>query len=188
MKALFLLALLISITGCEVFKNYQYVATMTPSTPGKSNEFENDSIKISMSLYPEYLKIRLTNKLNDAIKINWDDVALSVNGYTYRVIHSETAASGVYLVQPPMTIPPRSFLDDKLTTTVGSILPGSDLGMPKTGKLIMSLKGSKVMVYLPIIINNKVVTSLYELTITDVKESKEPGMNIGNKKGKHWSS
>lgn len=184
MKILAIACLLI-FSSCSI--KYIHVTRMKPSSDPQGQYYENDSIKISYKVLDEYVSIKLQNKMKDGIKINWDEVSFSLNGKSYaRVVHNLTGLTKINDLQPTTSIPPHSFIDDKLypaenTAVVrgkygyykisGSYFPPRKRGEKKWAYL-RSRIGDKLVIHLPFYINNSYSENNFEIEITDVKKIK----------------
>ena len=144
-------------------------------------------MRIKFTLEPQLVKFRYDNKLNEGVRINWDEVSISIGGKSYRVVHKETGTYKVNEIQPTTSIPPRSYTIDGLipsekinytrygsgsTVTVAKIFPTIDYRDKQTAKQIMLLKGKSIIVYLPLYINNKFSNNSFEIKITDIVTTK----------------
>jgi hypothetical protein len=173
--------------ACRPMMNYKYRTSMQPATRQDSLIYENDSMRIKFTLEPQLVKFRYDNKLNEGVRINWDEVSISIGGKSYRVVHKETGTYKINEIQPTTSIPPRSYMidglipTDKITytrygsssiITVGKIFPTNDYGSKKTAEQIKSLKGKSIIVYLPVYINNKFSTNSFEIKINDIVATK----------------
>jgi hypothetical protein len=189
-----LLAIIASIgffLACTPYRNFSYETSMTPSTQSDSLIYEDDSIKVKFTLADDRLKLRLDNKLNQGIRINWDEVSISLNGQSFRVAHKETGVFKTSDVQPVTSIPPKSFLTDGLiptdkisynrlistgtsTVILAKMFPSADNGKKNIRAKALALKGSTVIVYMPLYINNQFVSKCFSITIHDVNETVIP--------------
>jgi hypothetical protein len=148
-----------------------------------SMKYENDSFSIKFKLYPTNIGFTLVNKLPQGIKINWDELSVSINGKANRVVHKETAVLKQTEVQPPTTVPPFTKLDDGLVPAGNAIItsgyfgnkvslvdifPSNDYGNKRTAEIANSYKGSDIIIYMPLYINNQFVSKYYTIRITDV--------------------
>ena len=85
-------------------------------------------------------------------------MSMSINGKAQRIVHKETGTMRVTDVQPPTTIPPKTYLEDGLLPTnkirytnnqgksiliVSDLYPKYDYGNKKTRALIMGIEGTK---------------------------------------------
>lgn len=158
---------------------------MEPSVQSDSLVYENDSVRLKFSLQPSLIAFKLTNKLDQGIKINWDEVSMSVNGVSYRIVHKETGTYKISDVQPPTTIPPHSFMTDGLLPTdkiqffhnifngasgviTSDLFPQTDYGSKRTVAYINSLKGAVVIVYMPLYFGNNFSSKAFKITINDI--------------------
>lgn len=152
--------------------------------PVKSKElyYENDTISISYTIKPKYIEFTILNKINDGIKISWDEVSLAVNGKSYRVVHKETGIYKMSEVQPPTTIAPKSTLRDAVIMTKNVVYTSNS----KNGAILLNmfpdkyynkkekikylkLNGAKITIFLPYYIGGKYVSMYYDIYINNIK-------------------
>ena len=184
MKIYLPLALLL-FTGCST-KFYNYKFRLDEPTPTTPLMYENDSVKVMFTFTPDLVGFTIYNKLADGIKINWDEVSLSIAGRAYRVIHKETGLTKTTDLQPPTTIPPRSRLVDAVVPTnyirfaksgntftlvYSGMFP--NYGTKKVCEKIMRRKGEKVILFIPFRIADKYVANTFYFTIEDIYPSKK---------------
>jgi hypothetical protein len=191
MKCVFILIAVFTIASCRPHRLYSYNASMNPATRSDSLIYEDDSIKVKFTLADDRIKFRLDNKLTQGIRINWDEVSISLNGLSYRVAHKETGAFKLTDIQPVTSIPPKSYLTDGLIPTdkifyglnlvtgsptliIATIFPSEDYGKKHAREKALQLKGSTVVVYLPLYINNQFVSKSFSITINEVRDSLKP--------------
>jgi hypothetical protein len=62
--------------------------------PQKSNAllYENDTKSISFDFTEKWINFKMYNKIEDGIRVNWDELSMSINGKAARVVHKETGA------------------------------------------------------------------------------------------------
>ncbi len=185
MKYLYLL-LIVSLFSCK--PQYLLVLKMNPSTnPPGGAFYENDTLKMKFVVTDTYIGIRFDNKTNQGIKINWDEISFSLNGRSYaRVLHNLTGVRKINDVQPPTTIPPRSYIDDKLypRETMSVVSSGgsyysvnynffrSKKVNESNDKYHKSKIGDKIIIHLPYYLGTSFVESNFEIEIVDVKKKK----------------
>jgi hypothetical protein len=180
-----LMAVLI-LASCRPQLNYRYLTSMQPSTNKDSLIYDNDSLNIRFEIRPKLIWFKYHNKLDKGVRISWDEVSMSIDGNSFRVLHKETGVYKTREIQPTTSIPPRSFLTDGLIpsekvnygyssvtgnnqVTVDDIFPNKDWGSKKIKKKILGLKGKSIMVYLPVYINNNFSSLAFQINIDDVK-------------------
>lgn len=183
MKILLLL-FCIAFSGCSRYYNYKF--RLDEPRPVKPLYYENDTMAISFRFTPSFLRFTIQNKISDGIKINWDEVSLSMARKTYRVIHKETGLTKTTDLQPPTTIPPRSQLTDVIVPTdfirfsrvygvykptYTGMFPNS--GTKKQGAAIMRRKGENIVLFIPFRIADKYVANTFYFTIEDIVPSKK---------------
>lgn len=160
---------------------------MSHPVQSRSLEYENDSFHISFDVQSKRIVFTVLNKLEDGIRINWDEVSFSLNGRAKRTVHKETGEYKIRDVQPPTTIPPKASLKDFLVPTdiirygrigysnytiIGNILPVEASSKTQQRDVIKKYKGTKITVFLPFYIAGKYVTRYYDLMIDDITISK----------------
>jgi hypothetical protein len=160
---------------------------MDPSTEKGAN-YENDSIKIHFNVTETFIGVKMENKLARGIKLNWDEVSFSLNGSSYaRVLHNLTGVNKINDVQPTTTIPPHSYIDDKLyprdkyyvsanryTGYWSTSLSFFRLKKPneKSENYMQSRIGDVIVIHMPYYLANAYVESNFQIKIVDVKKLK----------------
>lgn len=177
-----LTAILLSVlfTSCTSGK-LLYDFEMRHPVNSKELHYENDTMSISYTMKPKYIEFTILNKINDGIKISWDEVSLAINGKSYRVVHKETGIYKMTEVQPPTTIAPKSTLRDAILTTNNVIYTSSN----KSGATLLNMfpdkyynkkektkylkwKNSKITIFLPYYIGGKYVSMYYEIYVNNI--------------------
>lgn len=148
--------------------------------------YENDSFSISFSFKPKYIEFELYNKLEEGIRINWDELSVAINGKAKRVIHYETGTSSYLQVQPPTTIPPKSKLVDglilsesvntvaasslysKAKTVIYDIYPVKVEGFKNAQEKVLNRKGERTSVFFPMYVRNQFSAKTFEFIISDI--------------------
>lgn len=177
------LVLIIVFSSCTTSKRYIYQFRLEKPTQSQNLIFENDTFSISFSFNPKYIEFEIYNKSEDGIRINWDELSVSVQGEARRVIHYETGINRITDVQPPTTIPPKSKLTDGIIATnkirwtsvsgrkemiIPDTYPNKDYGRKKKRKEILDLKGQKVVIFFPYYIRNVFFSKTFEFLIADI--------------------
>lgn len=168
-------------------KYFNYNIRMTHPVISNGLEYENDTFYISFDITSKTINFTILNKIEDGIKINWDEVSFSINGKAQRAVHKETGVYKISDMQPPTTIPPKSTLKDFLIPTtnikytnfanrtytiIGEILPKQEFGKKNQNAVIKKYKGTKITVFMPFYIGGKYLTRYYDFTIDDITLSK----------------
>src|SRR4051812_16341665 len=98
-----LMFLAVLLLGC---KSYYYVYDVELTHPINSPKlfYENDTFSISFQIEAKDIAISIFNKTDEGMKINWDDISISVFGNAFRIVHKETSYMGHTLTQPSTTI------------------------------------------------------------------------------------
>ena len=187
MKRVFiLLTPLFLLTSCASYK-YSYKVFL--ENPIKSNQlfYENDTLSASFKFSVKGLSLELYNKIDEGIRINWDELSVSENGNAKRIVHKETGMTKVNDLQPPTTIPPKTKLEDfivasdnirfaniygKTTMIVKDVYPDYDYGNKKTRERILKLKGQRVTLFFPFYIKNIYYSKVFDFYIQDISFKK----------------
>lgn len=158
---------------------------MVAPNANKTLFYENDTFSISFTFYPHYVGFELYNKTDDGIRINWDEVSTSINGYAKRIVHYETGSNRITEVQPPTTVPPKSKLKDAFIITdqvrykivsgqrvpvmPGPLYPVKDYGDKKLRKEILAMAGQRTSFFVPYYIRNQFNSITFEFIVESVK-------------------
>lgn len=184
MKLLLLTAITLSLFSCT--PKYLLVLKMDPSTnPPGGAYYENDTLKLKFVVTDTYIGVKFDNKTDKGIKINWDEISFSLNGKAYaRVLHNLTGIRKINDVQPPTTIPPRSYIEDRLYPREKMYVASSggayysvnynffrpQKSNENSDKYHKSKIGDKIIIHLPYYLGKNFVESNFEIEIIDVKK------------------
>jgi hypothetical protein len=187
----FYIILLVILAGCsEHF--YVYDVSMKHPVDNKTLIYENDTFKLTFYLEPKDVHLKIFNKTEEGIKINWDDVSMSLFGNANRIVHKETSFAGVTFVQPSTTIPPHSELSDYLIPSknvhfyvfrydgfviIDNQFPDYEYGDKLTIALVKKLKGSEIRIYLPYYLGEARISKYYVLNIDNITSYKKKPAN-----------
>ncbi len=175
-----LLALL--LVSCSS-KSYTYKINLVKPVASENLSYENDSFAVSFNFKTKYIEFEMYNKLEDGIRVNWDEISISENGEAKRVVHFQTGTDKITETQPPITIPPKSKLIDAFIATnkvfytrvgntrvaaIGDTYPKNDYGNKKVKAKIMALKGQKIVVFFPYYLRNVYYSKTFEFLISDI--------------------
>ncbi len=50
-------------------------------------QYENDTMSINFNPTVKGIEMEIFNKTNEGMKMEWDEISISVSGKTYRVLH-----------------------------------------------------------------------------------------------------
>jgi hypothetical protein len=85
---------------------------------GSVNQAEDQSVKIVWSVPLKEFSFELLNKLEQSIKIPWDEAAyVDISGQSHRVVHSGVKFSDLNASQPPSVVPAKGRLTDIMIPT-----------------------------------------------------------------------
>ncbi|MDX1938131.1 MAG: hypothetical protein SFU21_13510, partial [Flavihumibacter sp.] len=168
-------------------KFYTYKLAVIEPQKNDNMTFENDTMKVVFNFTHKGLVFNMYNKINEGIKINWDELSLSWNGNAQRVVHKETGILKTTDLQPPTTIPPYSNLSDILIPTdyittyylrgqptplVMNVFTDADKNKKELGKKFLANKGKTASIYMPYYIKGQFYSKTFVFIITDVMVSK----------------
>jgi hypothetical protein len=164
-------------SSCKFGKVYTYDIRLERPAYSKDLRFENDSLAISFKFHPTYIEFDLYNKLDEALKINWRDLSLSIDGDTKIAVPSYYAYTN-RLVAPRSTIKEliKSFNKEGFSSPPGmypegylNTYPIRDNRWEPYRNYILSLKGRKIVIYLPFYLKDVYCSKTFEFVIADVQ-------------------
>ena len=186
MKPLYLFLLIIVLTGCGPYYYYNYHSTIQPAS-SHGNFFESDSLRFQYRLEDKGIHFQLDNKTANGIRINWDEVSVAFNGRSQKVIYAvqDTFRRGV---APITTIPPHSYLDNVLTPADHAIYSRTSTGTSVSVRDVFPaysisnatalkpnrLKGTTLLVYMPIYFGDNFMAQTVEIRIDSVEQRSKP--------------
>jgi hypothetical protein len=177
-----LLLCAVTLFSCTVGQLYTYDIRLERPVLSKNLQFENDTMSITFVFEPEHIYFNLFNKLDDAIKINWKDISVSIDGETKRVIPSYAYNVGFHGKEQTIMVAPRSKIGDIIRTTdkinfsdtstvpncILNTYPQSDGNQPANREYILSLKGKRIVIYMPFYLKNMYCSKTFEFVVADV--------------------
>ena len=182
----------VRLSSCKFGQVYTYDVRLERPEQSQTLKFENDSIAISFALNTDNIGFRLLNKLDDAIKINWKDISVSIDGQTKVVVPSSAYTTGFPGRETTIMVAPRSSIVDIIQTTNKynySYTPGSvpvvavhtypvrDNREPLRRKYILGLKGTRFIIFLPYYVKDTYCSKTFELVIADIQPKAQPKTN-----------
>lgn len=182
------IACILTLVSCS--KIFVYDFAMTYPQENSKPQYENDTLSFTMNVQQDGIAFDVLNKTDQGIKIEWDEVSIAVNGKAYKVIHivNDYKQLNISALQAPTTIPPKSLMTDKLipinnvatiSTSNGilqylrELFPTSTLDGKRAEREIMKKIGQKITIYLPYYMNGKMISSYYNLKITNIRKVKK---------------
>lgn len=173
-----------TLSSCKFGNAYTYDLRLERPVQSQDLKFEDDSIAISFALNTDNIGFKLLNKLDDAIKVNWKDISVSIDGRTKVVVPSSAYTTGFPGRETTIMVAPRSTIVDIIRTTNKygySYTPGSaptaivhtypvrDNREPLRKNYILSLKGRRFIIFLPYYVKETYCSKTFELVIADVQ-------------------
>ncbi|MBN1232089.1 MAG: hypothetical protein JXA60_01900 [Candidatus Coatesbacteria bacterium] len=119
----FLLISIVFLTGMLLFiassactstrAFYSLDVSLEKPKVSKTLAFSDENIDISFLLEKTCISFKIKNKTDEGIKIKWDDLSfITINGTSYRIIHSGVRYVKKDEPQFPTTIPPKMEISD----------------------------------------------------------------------------
>lgn len=186
MKVAIVLLFAASFCSCTT-KLYNYKISLVKPEKSAVRSYENDTMSISFDFRNNGIMFSLFNKSEEGIKINWDELSMSINGKAQRVVHKETGTYNTTTVQPPTTVPPKTILEDVIIPTdyisyyyvsghrnikVNDIYPKYDYGNKQKRAEVMKMKGQKIVIFFPYYIKDIYFSKTFEFIIEDITTKK----------------
>lgn len=171
MNKLFLLVFLF-LTSCAHF-NYELISP----TPVDVMTAEDDSSKVSFWIpvsEPRFINFTFTNKLDIPVKIMWDDASMSLNGYTYKIIHKGSIINSANFLSQPTNIAGKQFLKERISPSEKAIIKCGRRNenckyellpfLPHTYGRALQFDNSKIVILIPIQISGNTFNKVYEIS------------------------
>jgi hypothetical protein len=185
---LFIVVSAFFLFSCSSTKYYSYKLMMERPVLSDRLVYENDTMSVTFKFVPSGIGFSIFNKLsNDGLRLNWDELSMSINGKAQRVVHKETGAYKINEVQPPTTIPPKTILEDQIVPsdninytyyagsrllTLKDVYPTTDGGNKKKRAEILKTKGQRITLFMPIYVHGIYTSNTFDFIIQDITESK----------------
>jgi hypothetical protein len=171
-----------TLSSCKFGQVYTYDVRLERPTRSQNLSFENDTFSIAFTFGVDNISFQLYNKLDDAIRINWKDISASIDGDTKRVYRS---------IEPAIMVAPKSKITDyiqtadKITSDTGTApvaqvvhtYPIRDNNWEPDRKYILSLKGRRIVIYLPYYVKDVYYSKTFEFVIADIQPKVQPKTN-----------
>lgn len=173
---LLVLALFFTImfSSCKFGKAYTYDIRLERPAYSQDLKFENDSLSISFKFHTTDIEFELYNKLDDALKINWRDLSVAIDGdtkiavpyYAYKMVAPRSTTKGIIKSynKECFSTPPGLGADSYL-----NMYPIRDNNWKPYRNYILSLKGRKIVIYLPYYLKETYCSKTFEFVIADVQ-------------------
>lgn len=171
---------------------YDYGLIKTDSSVDSSSvmTFSDEKIDASFTVGRKSISFTIKNKTDDVMKIIWDESSIVQFGKTHKVMHSGVKYIDRNGAQTPSVIPPHASIDDialpsdnvyyrEGTYSQYYSNPGgweehdlfstSDLNKDEYKNMILSFKGQKFSLYLPIQTQGKTLDYNFNFIIRNVE-------------------
>lgn len=152
----------------------RYVFTMLKPVESSKLTFEDDAVNIDFLITDRQLGFMIKNKLDDPVKISWDEVSyIDLSGRSHRVIHEGTKIVDRERPQPATLVPPTGRLEDFIYPADypkwDAIISTWDepLMLPPS-QLAEQAKGGTFSMFIPLDIGGKRRNYLFTFKIADV--------------------
>jgi hypothetical protein len=183
-KLLLLSLSAVLLLSCSPTKFYSYDIQLEKPVLSQNLQFENDTISISFTFHQKDIELELYNKLDDGLKINWNEVSISINEQAQGIVSYSAATNEIFEPRKPTMIPPRSKFNYTLipkgkisctrngqeyTYSIQNSYPQCDYGNKNVRKKVQQLKGQKISIFLPYYLKDLYHSKTFEFTVRDVK-------------------
>ena len=151
--------------------------------------YQNDDLSMAFYFYLEGLWIEVTNKTNEPIKINWDEIRMTENETNKKIEHlsfKSLSEGDIVVYQPPLIISPKSVCTDFVVYADNIYYlkePGNETMKIKNmyprevnknaRDSILNLKGQRITLLIPSEIKNVSHSWVFNFLLEDIK-SKRP--------------
>ncbi len=175
----------IYIFGCATMGlGTKYLYSYKLTKPESSNmKWEDDKIGFEFFISDKNVNFKALNKSNDVLKIIWDDVAIVQSGKAKKVMHAGVKYTDRNSSQPASAIPPGASIEDLIMPTDNvyfssgayggwrerDLFATQDLNKDEYKQSILSSKGQKFSVYIPIQYQGKTLDYTFEFEIIEVR-------------------
>ncbi len=170
-----LLSIFLTTLCINCVKSFEYTIKLTAPKAATTATFEDQNISAEMSLFDEAIAVKIKNKTNAAIQVNWDSVSfVDIRGKSNRVIHTGVRLMDRDKPQAPSVIAPGAILEDEITPVDNIHLESegwkTEPLMPNLGENQNSYVGKTLAIFLPLEINGKKKEYNFKVEITGIKE------------------
>ncbi len=162
------------------------------------NLYEDNDLKISVSVGTKEIDFEIYNKTDKSIKIIWDETSFIPYGEGKKVMHKGVKYVDRNAAQVPTTIPSKTSWSDMVVPTDNVYYkqgyysqyvsnPGgwettdlwltADFNKPETEAVVMKLKGLKYRLLMPMEVNGIKKEYTFNFEITDVVKTAPPATN-----------
>ncbi|WP_298119413.1 hypothetical protein [Flavobacterium sp.] len=198
-KNTFLLIIVILLSSCSP-EYYIYKLQLKKPTVSNELKFEDEKLIVEFLFMESEVALKIMNKSDKPLKINWDEASFVYNGEAQKIIHKNVKYIDKEKLQAPTVIPPKSFIldfvqpidDIKYNQSSFShdsywsnkpIFPIISYYNPKDKERIERAKkvmGNNIKIYIPILQDGKSFDYYFEMEVNDIhyKKSKNQTESI----------
>lgn len=167
-----IVALIISCSSAKMMKSvygntYEYKYTLKTPVPDSTLSFSDNSINVRFAVTSSQIIFTLKNKLEQPLRINWDDASITQYGSVMKIMHKGVKYADRNASMPATTIPPHASLEDLVMPaenvslsgggyytgvdwTTKELYPIHDYNKQRTSESIKSNVGQNLSLYLPV--------------------------------------
>ena len=185
MRRIFYIGLMVGFCSCG-HMIYSYKFSMKESEKPYKLYYKNDTLSISSNFYFEGLMVEVTNKSDEPVKINWDELTMTENETNKKIEHVVINEGGIIVYQPPSIISPKSGYAD-LVVYADNIYYLKEDGeekmkikdmYPRESRKrerdsVQQLKGQRITLLLPIEIKSVSHLRVFNFLLEEIKSRRE---------------
>jgi hypothetical protein len=168
------------VQSCYTPKRYAYTIHLAQSVPSNNVLYENDSLSVTFKVLPKYIELEMFNKMNEGMRVNWEQVMLSKNGFAQKTIVYQPGATKKRKITPAPFIPPQSRVQvgvianskirfkrvyGKRTLFSKDNYPESDKGHKSINAFIQSLNGASISIFIPYYVKDNYQSKNFDLKL-----------------------
>ena len=160
----------IGLEGGTYAVTYSFALVKPVEVPGLA--FEDTALSINFSIIKPMISFHLTNKTDQPIKIDWNEVSyVDVSGLAHKVTHKGVRIIERNSTQPPTTIPPTAKIDEFIIPTDAVSMRLNKWEMKDLlpeGPEAKGLEGKTFSLFMPLEVNGAVKNHLFTFKIIKV--------------------
>ena len=192
MRWIFYIGLIVSLYSCGI-RTFSYKFSMNESIKPHKLYYENDTLSISFDFYVNGILIAFTNKSKEPVKINWDELKMTVNKIEKKIEHMQIRDGEIVVYEPPSLISPKSICADFVVyaDNVSLLVTGDgeeemkvkDMypreGKKSTRDSVLNLIGQRITLLFPIYIKDVSYSRTFNFLLKDVKSTNGAWQVVG---------
>lgn len=186
--------LLVFLVGCfptiyekEVGSDYKYKYGLIDERTGLIDTsfilvFRDPMMTFRFQIRDEKIDLEIENKTKGTLKIIWDEAVIIVQGEAHKAAHSFPDPDNCIMSSTPTIIPESTSIKEIVYPCdniyfdrgweIGNLFLKTDLAESVLKDYILSKKGAKISLHLPIKFNDNTILYKFNFIVVDVKPTK----------------